>query len=79
MSDQEQNNSDIILYSTPDGNIRVDVLFEEETFWLTQKRMGELFGVEVNTTTTTSKRSMRQESFKKKENARSTDLWICTT
>jgi len=49
MSDQEQKNSDIILYSTSEGNIRVDVLFEDETFWLTQKRMAELFGVDVRT------------------------------
>lgn len=42
-------NSDIILYSSPNGHIRVNVHYENETFWLTQKRMAELFGVEVNT------------------------------
>ena len=42
-------NSDIILYSTPEGNIRVEVYYEDETFWLSQKRIAELFGVEVNT------------------------------
>ncbi|ODS86540.1 MAG: hypothetical protein ABS46_00980 [Cytophagaceae bacterium SCN 52-12] len=42
-------NTDIIFYSSPNGNIRVEVLYENETFWLTQKRMAELFGVEVNT------------------------------
>jgi hypothetical protein len=39
--------SDIILYNTPEGNIRVEVVYGDETFWLTQKRMAELFGVEV--------------------------------
>jgi hypothetical protein len=43
----ESNASDIILYSTPEGNIRVEVIYSGETFWLTQKRMATLFGVEV--------------------------------
>jgi len=38
----------LILYKTPQGNIKVEVLFENETFWLSQKRMAELFGVEVS-------------------------------
>ena len=37
----EQNK--IILYTTEDGNVSVDVYFEDETFWLTQKSMAELF------------------------------------
>jgi hypothetical protein len=41
------NSSDIILYSSPDGNVRVEVIYSGETFWLTQKRMAELFGVEI--------------------------------
>jgi hypothetical protein len=41
--------SDIIFYSSPEGGIKVEVIFNDETFWLTQKRMAELFGVEVNT------------------------------
>jgi hypothetical protein len=41
--------SDIIFYSSPEGNIHVEVIFSDETFWLSQKRMAELFGVEVHT------------------------------
>ena len=41
--------NDILLYATADGSVRVDVLYEDETFWLSQKKMAELFGVEVNT------------------------------
>ncbi|MFN6944433.1 MAG: virulence RhuM family protein [Cytophagaceae bacterium] len=41
--------SDIILYSDSQGHIRVEVYYENETFWLSQKRMSELFAVEVNT------------------------------
>lgn len=43
----KSNSSNIILYSSPEGNIKVEVIYEGETFWLTQKRMAELFGVEV--------------------------------
>jgi hypothetical protein len=46
MSDSPQHN-DIIFYNTPTGNIKIEVIFNDETFWLTQKRMAELFGVEV--------------------------------
>ena len=42
-----QNN--IIFYTTPDGHVNIQVQLEDETFWLTQKRMAELFGVEINT------------------------------
>ncbi|HRN15760.1 MAG TPA: virulence RhuM family protein [Xylanibacter oryzae] len=41
--------SNIIIYKTSTGNISVQVQYEDGTFWLTQKRMAELFGVEVNT------------------------------
>jgi hypothetical protein len=45
----QKPNSDIIFYSTSEGNIRVEVYYADETFWLSQKRIAELFGVEVNT------------------------------
>jgi len=47
MSNNKDPSSDIILYSSPEGNITVKVIYSGETFWLTQKRMAELFGVEV--------------------------------
>lgn len=48
MSRNKENNSlNIILYSLPEGNVKVDVVYFVETFWLTQKWMEELFGVEV--------------------------------
>ncbi len=36
-------NSEIILYTTPQGNVKVEVLVREETVWLTQKMLAELF------------------------------------
>ena len=35
---------EIILYKSIDGAVKVDVLFENETVWLTQMQMAELFG-----------------------------------
>ena len=43
------NSSEVILYTTPKGAIKIEILFENETFWLTQKKLSELFSVEVNT------------------------------
>ena len=42
-------NNQLIFYSTPQGSVKVEVVFENETFWLSQKRMAELFGVDVRT------------------------------
>jgi len=42
-------NSEIILYTTPQGDIKIEVFLQDETVWLTQRAMGELFGVETNT------------------------------
>ncbi|HTK19452.1 MAG TPA: virulence RhuM family protein [Mucilaginibacter sp.] len=50
MSNQPQSN-DIIFYNTPTGDVKIEVIFNDETFWLTQKRLAELFGVESNTIT----------------------------
>ncbi len=50
MEEKNQHN-DIIFYSTPTGNVKIEVIFNEETFWLIQKRMAELFGVESHTIT----------------------------
>jgi hypothetical protein len=41
--------SDFLLYTTPDGDHSSDVFFEDEAVWLTQRRMAELFNVEVAT------------------------------
>ncbi len=37
----------ILLYQTDDGKVTVNVRFEDETFWLSQKAIAELFDVQV--------------------------------
>lgn len=45
LSTQDQT-TDFLLYTAPNGEIKVEVLLSNETFWLTQERMAELFGVQ---------------------------------
>lgn len=40
---------EIILYTAPDGAARVEVTYESETFWLSPRRISDLFGVSVPT------------------------------
>jgi hypothetical protein len=39
--------TDFLLYTSPNGNVRVEVILNEETVWLTQKSIAALFGVKV--------------------------------
>ncbi|MFT5646488.1 MAG: hypothetical protein ACI976_001170 [Aureispira sp.] len=39
----QENNSQIIIYQNEDGETKLEVRFQEETVWLTQKLMAELF------------------------------------
>ena len=39
--------TEFLLYTAPNGAVKVEVLLAGETLWLTQKRMAELFGVGV--------------------------------
>lgn len=36
----------IIFYKTPLTNVNIDILYKDETFWLSQKQLAELFGAE---------------------------------
>ena len=39
----QNNNSEILLYQTEDGQTKIDVRIEEESVWLSQAQMVELF------------------------------------
>ena len=47
MADLVRLESEFLLYTAPDGAVKVGVLFRDETAWLTQKALAELFGVGV--------------------------------
>lgn len=38
--------SQFLIYTAPDGAVKVDVFIQNETVWLTQKALAELFGVQ---------------------------------
>ena len=46
---ESQMTSRILMYKTNHGETRVEVLFNGQTFWLTQKRMADLYTVDVST------------------------------
>lgn len=47
MGNDLANRGEILLYSDDSGKEFINVVFEDETFWLTQKAMAELFDVNV--------------------------------
>ena len=49
MSNLVPKESEFILYTTPQGDVRLDVLVLDESIWLTQKSMADLFGIVKST------------------------------
>ena len=41
--------SNFVLYTTPNGDVNLDILLQDENLWLTQKGISELFGVSKST------------------------------
>ncbi len=46
---EQPHEGELILYQTPEGTVRIEVRYESETYWLNQKRIADLFGVDVRT------------------------------
>lgn len=44
MTDQLPQATNFILYTTPNGDVQLNVVLQDETVWLTQKHIAELFG-----------------------------------
>jgi hypothetical protein len=42
----QHQTTEFLLYTAPNGAIKVEVLLSNESIWLTQERMAELFGVQ---------------------------------
>lgn len=43
------NLKNIVMYQSKTGSEKIEVLYDSEDFWLTQKTMAELFNVKTNT------------------------------
>ena len=42
-----EQSANILFYTTPANEVKIDVFLQDETLWLSQKQMAELFGVNV--------------------------------
>ena len=49
MEDNENNKRNILIYQSQDGQIKVDVRFDNETVWLSTDQMATLFGRDKST------------------------------
>lgn len=43
--------NEILLYNTPNGGVKVEIYLQNETVWLTQQKLADLFGVERSVVT----------------------------
>ena len=43
--------NEILLYTTPNGDVKVEIYLQNETVWLTQQKIADLFGVERSVVT----------------------------
>ena len=43
--------NEILLYTTPNGNVKVEIYLQNETIWLTQQKIADLFGVDRSVVT----------------------------
>ena len=59
-------NTEIIIYQTEDGRAKIDVRMEDQTVWLTQAQMAELFGRSVRSLRSTSATFLRKGNLRKK-------------
>ena len=44
--DTFKRESDFLLYTTPDGKVRLEIFVKDENIWLTQEKIAQLFGVQ---------------------------------
>jgi len=42
----ESGFNEVLLYTTPNGNVKVEIYLQNETIWLTQQKIADLFGVD---------------------------------
>ncbi len=63
---QEEEKSQIIIYKTEDGTITVDTLIKDESLWLSQKSMAQLFDCSTDNIGLHLKNIFKQKELKEK-------------
>jgi len=75
MNNMESSKGEIVMYQLNDV-VKLDVRLEDETVWLTQQQMSELFSVKENTVTYHIKEIYKTEELEKEGTARK--IWLST-
>jgi hypothetical protein len=68
MSDLVPSQNNFILYTTPEGAVKLNVLLENETIWLTQDQMSQLFDRERSVITKHIANVFREGELEEKSN-----------
>jgi len=58
-----ETSTSFLLYKNVNSEIKVDVLIQDETLWLNQKQIGELFGVDRSVITKHLKNILDEEEL----------------
>ena len=48
-----EQKTELVIFKAQDGNVKLDVKLEDETVWLTQNQMSELFQILITNNKTT--------------------------
>ena len=64
--EENKNLGEIVIFNTDSGDVKVQIDAINETIWMTQKGMSELFDVSVSTISRHIKISLKMVSLKKK-------------
>jgi len=51
ITSKENSFTEILLYNTPNGRVKVEIYLQNETVWLTQQKIADLFGVDRSVVT----------------------------
>ena len=73
MPDKSKNklsNTDIVIYKSPEGEIKIDVKLKEETLWLTLEQIAELFSKVKSTISYHISSIFKEKELKKKSTVR---------
>lgn len=74
MENTINTNSKLLIYVTTDGKIKLDVSLENETVWLTQAQMAELFGKSRSTISEHIKNVFDEGELEEKSNVGKTEI-----
>lgn len=70
------NGSSIVLYTTDDGNIQLEVKLEKDTVWLTQNQMAELFGRDRTVISRHIRNIFKEGELMKLSHVQNLHIWV---